>query len=80
VTPHGDSEMRSLLQHNYKDQAKNRNVSKLYDLNDQWAKGSIGMISGSMAGFTSEKGLTEGLEYSSSALDVASRPSSHTNI
>lgn len=44
--------------------------------NDQWAKGSIGMASGSQ-GFTSDgRNFTEGLNYSSSALDLAS----HANM
>ena len=80
VTPECEirsGEVRSLLHTNYRDQAALRNGNRLYDHNDQWTKGSLGMISGSMARFTSEgKNLTEGLNYSSSALDAAS----HANI
>ena len=42
-------------------------------VNELWAKGSLGRNSASIAGMTSEgKNLTEGLDYSSSAIDMAS--------
>jgi len=40
--------------------------------NEQWAKRSLGKMSGSVGHTSDGKGLTEGLEYSSSALDVVS--------
>ena len=74
--------MRSLLQNNFREAGAamsryptSRQEGANYPSELGWAKGS--MKSGSMAGQTSDgKNLTEGLEYSSSAIDMAS----HTHI
>ena len=79
---HG-GDLRSMLQTNFKEAAalggnpRSRINPDGVPTNEHWAKGSLGMISGSMAGLTSDgRNLTEGLEYSSSALDIGS----HANV
>ena len=84
VNVENDSNMRSLLTNNFREAgtilSKFPTTSRQQEgtnpsLEPFWAKGSY--KSGSMAGQTSEgKNLTEGLEYSSSAIDMAS----HANI
>ena len=78
----GGDGMRSLLSNNFREAGAVMNrfpTSRQEGTNNPseqfWGKGSF--KSGSMAGQTSDgKNLTEGLEYSSSAIDMAS----HTHI
>ena len=77
VSENPSNEIRSLLQQNYKELLPRNSARQQLDQQEAWAKGSLGMISGSMAGFTSDgRNLTDGLNYSSSALDLAS----HVNM